>query len=83
MSNYHLNPSLKFLYDFLEVTNIKEAKEVFTDFLLVYFIYDEAEEGELTRSRRQTVMHNYKAVSDFFDSLQELQARKEVSDATH
>lgn len=83
MLNPSLNPSLKFLYNFLEVTDIKEAKEVFTDFLLVYFVYDQAKEGELTRSRRKTVMHNYKAVSDFFDSLQELQIRKEVSNATH
>ena len=77
------NPSLKFLYDFLESVDIKEAKEVFTDFLFEYFVYDETEEGELTRSRRQTVMHNYKSLSDFFDGLQELQIRKEVSDATH
>ena len=77
------NPSLKFLYDFLESVDVKDVKEVSTDFLYEYFDYDANDKGELTRSRRQKVLHNYKSLSDFFDGLQELQIRKEVSDATH
>ena len=75
MKNLEHQPDLSFIDNFISDSDLKEVKDIFSDFLLEYFDCQD-EKGAFTPSHRQKVLSNFKLVSALLDNLHELQIKR-------
>ena len=69
------SPDLSFIDNFICTVDLKEVKNLFSDFLLEYFDCQD-QKGVFLPDYRQQVLFNFKLVSCLLDHLHELQVQR-------